>query len=128
MEKGNKQTHKKFLSSEIRRSVVRLFKLYLNNLEDIKYLHLIAIDKLRGKLSEKELETLNYLDEEHYNIVRKRTLDNGNEAIRDLADILDKFEIALIEDRVPREHIVLKARTASGSAEERDKGEAANTR
>ncbi|MAF24674.1 hypothetical protein CL634_03755 [bacterium] len=126
MVKGNTLTHKKFLSSEIRRSVVRLFKLYLNNLEDIKYLHLIAIDKLKGRLSEKELETLNYLDEEHYNLVRKRTLDNGNEAIRDLSDILDKFEITLIEDRVSQEHIVLKAKTVLGSEERDVEEEAAN--
>jgi len=108
MEKGN--IHRQLLSAEIRRSVVRLFKLYLNNLEDIKHLHLIAVEKLSRKLSESEIETLNYLDDNHYDLIRKRVLDNGNEAIRDLANLLDKFEVSLTEEIEPREHLVLARR------------------
>ena len=113
MGKGNKITHRKFLSSEIRRSVVRLFKLYLNNLEDIRHLHLIAIDKLSDKLSEKDLEMLNYLDDEHYELFRKRILDNGNESIRDLSNLLDKFEIELVNDLEKRETQIVDRRTSN---------------
>ena len=118
MEKGHKTTHRKFLSSEIRRSVVRLFKLYLNNLEDIRHLHLIAIDKLSDKLSEKDLEMLNYLDEEHYELFRKRILDNGNESIRDLSNLLDKFEIELTGDLEKQDVHVIERRTSNSHWEE----------
>jgi len=118
MDKGN--AHKQLLSSEIRRSVVRLFKLYLNNLEDIKHLHTIAGQKLASKLSGAEIETLNYLDDNHYELIRKRVLDNGNEAIRDLANLLDKFEVSLNEDLPSREHLVIRRQGGVLAAEDKN--------
>jgi len=95
MNKEYGQRHHTLLNSEIRKSVTRLFKQYLASLEDIQYSHNIAVDKLKDQLSPENLDTLDYLSDDHYSLVRKRILDAGNESMRDLSDLLDNFEITL---------------------------------
>jgi hypothetical protein len=95
MNKEYGQKHHVLLNSEIRKSITRIFKQYLASLEDLQYTHTIAVDKLRNHISPEHLELLNYLDDDHYSLVRKRVLDSGNEAMRDLSDLLDNFDISL---------------------------------
>jgi len=95
MDKEYGQKHHKLLNSEIRKSITRIFKHYLGALEDIQYTHTIAIEKLRSKLSPEDLAVLNYLNDDHYSLVRKRVLDSGNESMRDLSDLLENFDISL---------------------------------
>ena len=95
MDKEYGRKHHALLNSEIRKSITRLFKQYLNSLEDIQYAHGIAVEKLRNHVSPENLEMLSYLDNDHYSLVRKRILDNGNEAMRDLENLLDNFDVSL---------------------------------
>ena len=95
MDKEYGQKHHKLLNSEIRKSITRIFKNYLGALEDIQYTHTIAVEKLKYKLSPEELAVLDYLNDDHYSLVRKRVLDAGNESMRDLSDLLENFNISL---------------------------------
>ncbi|MAH47462.1 hypothetical protein CMI37_16680 [Candidatus Pacearchaeota archaeon] len=82
-----------FLKAESKRIITKLFKCYLNNLEDLRYQHQVALDRLKNDLSPEQIEVLNYLDFHRYSMIRKRVLDNGNETIRDLYNFLENFDI-----------------------------------
>ena len=124
MNKGNGQKHHKLLNSEIRKSITRIFKNYLGALEDIQYTHTIAVEKLRDTLSPEDLAVLNYLNDDHYSLVRKRVLDSGNESMRDLSDLLENFDISLkdnndIEFGDPNRNITIHSETRNNIYEEK---------
>lgn len=126
MNKGNGQKHHKLLNSEIRKSITRLFKNYLGALEDIQYTHTIAVEKLRDKLSPEDLAVLNYLNDDHYSLVRKRVLDSGNEAMRDLSDLLENFDISLKDNNSidfgnPEKQMVIYHKSQQGIIYEEEK-------
>ena len=83
------------LNSETGRIVTKLIKCYLSSIEDLKYQHLVALQRLQSDLSPEQIEILNYLDTHRYTMIRKRILDNGNETIRDLHNFLDNFDFQL---------------------------------
>ena len=90
------------VNAESKRLVTKIFKYSLMMLEDIRQEHLHALNKLKNDdLSEKQLEILNYLDYQKYNLLRKRILDNGNESVRDLQNLLDYFEFDLKDKDKP---------------------------
>ena len=86
---------KVFLKTEAKRIITRLFKHSLTSLEDIRYQHQTALDRLKSELSPEQIEILNYLDFHRYSMLRKRALDNGNETIRDFDNFLENFDIEL---------------------------------
>ena len=67
---------KGFVKFQIRRKVTNLYKNFLFILEDLK---------------DKEY----YNSEEEYQKVRKRTLDLGNDLIRDIEETLDSVDVKL---------------------------------
>jgi hypothetical protein len=85
---------KLLVSSESKRLVTKIFKYSLTILEDLRYHHAAATEKLEG-LKPEEIESLNYLNFSKYSLLRKRILDNGNEGIRDLENFLDNFDFNL---------------------------------
>lgn len=94
----------RFIGAESKRIITKLFKYYLSSLEDLRYQHQIALDRLSPKLSPEEIEILNYLDFHRYSMVRKRILDNGNETIRDLHNFLENFDFEL-KDNIPSDEL-----------------------
>ena len=90
-----KDRDKKLLENESGRIITKLFKYYLASIEDVKYQHITALKRLKAELSEEQIEILNYLDQNRYNMIRKRILDNGNESIRDLHNLLENFDLKL---------------------------------
>ena len=84
-----------FLQAESKRIITKLFKGYLNSLEDIKFQHHTALERLKDQLSPEQIEILNYLDFYRYSMYRKRILDNGNETVRDLNNFLENFDFQL---------------------------------
>jgi len=90
-----KDRDKRLLENESGRIITKLFKYYLASIEDLKYQHITALKRLKTELSEEQIEILNYLDQNRYNMIRKRILDNGNESIRDLYNLLENFDFKL---------------------------------
>ena len=83
----------------------------------------IAVEKLRDKLSPEDLAILNYLNNDHYSLVRKRVLDSGNEAMRDLSDLLENFNISLndnndIDFGNPDKNLIIHSKTRNNIYEE----------
>jgi len=86
---------KDFLVKQIKRSITKLFKSQLTQLEDIQQDHLGSLSKVEDLVSEDFIKMINFLGPERYGYYRKKTLDSGNETIREIEALLDNFEIRL---------------------------------
>ncbi len=79
------------------KNTVTLFKGFLMMIEDLQVDHQIHFGKLRNSLPE-EYKTLidqaDYFDQEKLQHLRKRTLDIGNEAVRNIAGGFENFTIS----------------------------------
>jgi len=81
------------------RNTVSLFKGFLVMLEDLHKEHEINFKKLRNNLPEgcvPIVDQADYFDEDKLQHLRKRTLDIGNETIRNILGDLDNYTIAFI--------------------------------
>ena len=84
------------LKKHCQRNTVSLFKGFLVMLEDLQKEHQIQFNKLRKNLPQESLpviEQADYFDEEKLQHLRKRTLDIGNETIRNIEGELENFTI-----------------------------------
>ena len=84
------------LKKHCQRNTVSLFKGFLVMLEDLQKEHQIQFNKLRRNLPQDILpiiEQADYFDEEKLQHLRKRTLDIGNETIRNIEGELENFTI-----------------------------------
>ena len=64
-------------------------------IEDLRSDNALMLSKLEKEVPKDTLEKINYFSEEKYNYIRKKTLDIGNDAIRDFDKHLSKLEIKL---------------------------------
>jgi len=87
MENNNKV--KDYVSFQIHKSLVNLYKRYLNLIEDIQEDHHLMMEKLENKIDQNTLKNMDYIDENKYNYLRKKILDIGNEAIREIEKNFD---------------------------------------
>ena len=92
---SDKEKLKEYLTFQIHRNIVNIYKQQLVLLQDIVVEHERMINKLRKHVDKKTLEDVNYLDQEKYNYLRKKTLDVGNEAIRDFEKSVENINISL---------------------------------
>ena len=99
-EKLDKRSLERLVFAETRRLVTKIFKTQIMVLEDMRFQHEAAVEKLREHLSPEQIESLNYLDFIRYSLLRKRILDNGNEGLRDLENFLENFEFKLKNNSV----------------------------
>lgn len=81
---------------QLQRIVTNLFKRHLVELETLGQLHDEALDKL-VKVLPKEyqvyVELADYLTPERGEILRKKTLDEGNDAWREIQQLLKQYEV-----------------------------------
>jgi hypothetical protein len=92
---SDKEKLKEYLTFQIHRNIVNIYKQQLVLLQDIVVEHERMINKLHKHVDKKTLEDVNYLDQEKYNYLRKKTLDVGNEAIRDFERSVENINITL---------------------------------
>ena len=86
---------KDFLVFQNTRNTTNLYKTHLSIIRDIYEDHELMLKKLENYVPTEVLENLNYLTKDKYSYIRKKTLDIGNEAIRDFEKNMDKVEVAL---------------------------------
>jgi hypothetical protein len=87
MEENNKV--KDYVSFQIHKSLVNLYKRYLNLIEDIQEDHKSMLEKLNNKIDSNTLKNIDYFDNNRYNYLRKKILDIGNESIREIEKNFD---------------------------------------
>ena len=88
--------HNQLLSSAIEKNTKSLFKGFLFLVEDLHSDHTIHFKKLKESLPSEYhslITQADYMDEEKLNHLRKRILDIGNDAIRNIESELNKFII-----------------------------------
>lgn len=85
----NNQKVKEYVSFQIHKSLVNLYKRYLNLIEDIREDHDNMIDKIENKIDSNTLKNIDYFDDNKYNYLRKKILDIGNETIREIEKNFD---------------------------------------
>ena len=86
---------KEYLTFQIHRNIVNIYKQQLVSLQDLVIEHEQMITKLEKYVDKKTLKDVNYLDQKKYNHLRKKTLDVGNEAIRDFEKSIENLKITL---------------------------------
>jgi hypothetical protein len=86
---------KEILEAQVRRIVTNLFKNFLTTTEDLRQEHLSCIAKVQGQFPKEFIDNLNYLDLPRYSRLRKRILDSGNDALREIHTILEDFSIKI---------------------------------
>lgn len=82
-----------FVVSQIERIVTNLYKSQLEMIADLNQQHLAAIYQVQGKVDEKTLNAFNFLTPAKMGQLRKKTLDNGNDAVREIKQIFEKVEL-----------------------------------
>jgi len=100
---------KKVLVNELRRTITKLFKGQLTLLEDLRYDFASSTKKHENEIGQAFLNSFNSLDFEHFSRLRKKTLDSGNETIRDIENILENFEVSLKDSNKLHPKCSLKA-------------------
>ena len=81
------------------RNTVSLFKGFLMMLEDLQKEHEIHFGKLRRNLPSEystRIDQADYFDQEKIQHLRKRTLDIGNEAFRNIERGIENFTIDFV--------------------------------
>jgi hypothetical protein len=83
------------LEFQINRNVINLYKSFLVMMEDMHYQHTTHFEKLKNALPEEEtlLEQANYWDEDTMDFLRKKILDNGNNALREIVGQLEQLQV-----------------------------------
>ncbi len=110
---------KEFITLQIGKSITRLFKSHLDNLEDLKSENESILSKASLKTSPEFTSSINSLDSEKFDQMRKRVLDAGNDSIREVGAMLDIFEYEVNEKKL-EEYVfsrrVTKKKKCIGSA------------
>jgi hypothetical protein len=92
---NNEDKLKSFVYFQIQRNIVSLYKRYINLIEDLQEDHINMLNKLNSKIDQNTLKSIDYFDENKYNYIRKKILDNGNEVIREIEKNLEKLNFTL---------------------------------
>jgi hypothetical protein len=86
---------KKLLLFQTNRCIINFYKNHLSMLESVQKEHVSMLKKVGKETSKEFSENIDYFDDEKYNYLRKKTLDLGNDILRELENNLEMFEIRI---------------------------------
>ena len=86
---------KDYVTFQMQRNLISLYKHHLEVIENLRIDHQFMLKKMKQSFPKEAVDALDYFDENKYNYIRKRTLDIGNEAIRDFEKNMEKIDISL---------------------------------
>ena len=90
---------KDVISFQVHRNIVNLYKKYFEVTEDLMTEHRLFISKIQTKIKPSgldiDLKELDYFTDEKFNQIRKKILDAGNDATRELDKALEFVDIVL---------------------------------
>ena len=89
-----------FVSFQINRHVKNLYKKYIVITEDLQQEHREFSEKIEGATSDAFIKNIDYFNEKKYNYIRKKILDAGNEAIRDIEKILSVLSLSIDSEKI----------------------------
>ena len=80
---------------QVKRYITKLYKNHLTQLEDIQQEQLASVDKVRDLVTDDFIKMLDVMDAQKHGYYRKKTLDAGNETVREIEALLENFEFKL---------------------------------
>jgi len=97
---------KDVISFQVHRNIVNLYKRYFEITEDLLIDHKSFISKIESRLADlgvdvkkANIEEIDYFTEKKFNQIRKKILDVGNDATRELDRALEFVNIELKEQK-----------------------------
>jgi len=90
------------ISLFIHKEVTKLYKSFLDTIEDLRQENKTMIDKVAKHCAPEFAEDINYFNNEKHSQLRKRVLDNGNDTIRTVSAYVDLFDSTINEERVKK--------------------------
>lgn len=88
------------ISIHTHKEITRLYKAFLELIEDIRNDHNIMLNKISSKYGQNTTDDINYFTQEKYEQIRKRVLDGGNETTRQILNFLDYFDFVINKEKV----------------------------
>ena len=64
-------------------------------LESLQKEHSLMLKKVKDETSSEFVKNVDYFDKDKYNYLRKKTLDLGNDILRELENNLEMFDIRI---------------------------------
>jgi hypothetical protein len=86
---------KDYLKFQLNRNIISLYKKYFEMVDDLRQEHKLMIQKMEKASSKEFVENIDYFNEDKYNYIRKKILDNGNDAIRNIESSFKSITITI---------------------------------
>lgn len=86
---------KEYLTFQLNRNIVALYKKLFEIVEDMKQEHTLMLHKVEKKTSKEFADSIDYLNDNKINYIRKKILDSGNDAIRNIENNFKAVNINL---------------------------------
>lgn len=86
---------KEYLRFQLNRNIISLYKKYFEMVDDLKQEHNLMLLKMEKASSKEFIENIDYFSEDKYNYIRKKILDSGNDAIRNIESSFKSIQITL---------------------------------
>lgn len=86
---------KEYLRFQLNRNVISLYKKYFEMIDDIRLEHKTMLQKMQKASSQDFVENIDYFNDDKYNYIRKKILDSGNDAIRNIESSFKSITITL---------------------------------
>jgi hypothetical protein len=88
---------KEYIIFQFRRSITNFYKHQLNIIEDLRQDHRAFIKKVSTLSSKEHVKNMDYFNEDKYNYIRKKILDNGNEIFREFEKVFEYLDVEIKE-------------------------------
>ena len=88
---------KEYIIFQFQRSITNFYKQQLNIVEDLRQDHRSFIKKISTFTPKEHIKNMDYFDENKYNYIRKKVLDNGNEICREFEKVFEQLSINIKE-------------------------------
>ena len=86
---------KEYIKFQYNRNITSLYKKYFEMIDDLKHEHEAMLKKVSEKTSEDFVKNIDYFNDDKYNYIRKKILDAGNDAIRNIYTRFKYINISL---------------------------------
>ena len=86
---------KEYIKFQYNRNITSLYKKYFEMIDDLKHEHEGMLKKVSEKSSEDFVKNIDYFNDDKYNYIRKKILDAGNDAIRNIDTSFKSINISL---------------------------------
>lgn len=86
---------KEFLAFQLNRNIISLYKKYFEIIDDMKLEHELMLKKMEAESSKEFVKNIDYFSIDKHNHIRKKILDAGNDAVRNIETNFSSLRITL---------------------------------